>query len=269
MCVGSDIYDTAAHRNHRAAIRRISFAGHVCFRRLSGLTPLLPRRSASAGRATLFDCGWRWLLDMGQISLRPSPCGPRRWPTTTGRSGWITRIKVRPFDRAAGYRWDAWVNEHRVPRPNPSATRRCCIWKRPVELDADGSATANLQGISSSDATRSSAPHFRAWGFGVPRSASGGTASRSWRRQIPHFQVHILPFETGVFPLARLNQRRNRDLIARLPNPTSNAAMGSHNLRASRRRMACPAARHTQQRRGTLQPTRSANRARQADRSAP
>jgi len=35
------------------------------------------------------------------------------------------------------------------------------------------------------------------------RSASSRTASHSWRRQSPHFQVQILPFETGAFPLAR------------------------------------------------------------------
>ena len=35
--------------------------------------------------------------------------------------------------------WPVHVNEH---WPNPSAIRRCCIWKRPVELAAVGSATA-------------------------------------------------------------------------------------------------------------------------------
>ena len=35
--------------------------------------------------------------------------------------------------------WPVHVNEH---WPKPSAIRRCCIWKRPVELAAVGSATA-------------------------------------------------------------------------------------------------------------------------------
>jgi hypothetical protein len=37
------------------------------------------------------------------------------------------------------------VNEH---WPNPPAIRRCCIWKRPVELAAVGSATANSPSYS-------------------------------------------------------------------------------------------------------------------------
>jgi len=37
-------------------------------------------------------------------------------------------------------KWPVHVNER---WPNPPAIRRCCIWKRPVELAAVGSATAN------------------------------------------------------------------------------------------------------------------------------
>jgi len=44
------------------------------------------------------------------------------------------------IEQAGLDKWPIQVDEH---WQSPQAIRRCCIWKRPVELDAVGSATAN------------------------------------------------------------------------------------------------------------------------------